>query len=663
MSRPDILPHASPPRAVRLRRRALFAALWLCLSALLVLSVSSAFAKTKTAPAVSLQAAETFLPTDGTIDFSADVSLAAPVDSMQVRLQILGSSGKIVYQRTQYATDVQAGFSSFAFSRDLSQLHLSPGVYPVRVTVKTSNDTSTDTTSATTDLMLYSPDAKPAEVAVVIRVHGAPLFGPDGTLASDPAGHSDARDAVQTLAELVSAKPEMKLTLAVPPVLLEEWQRLGQGYSVAGQLAVAADDPEAQAYALALAELSSAMRSGRLEVVAEGYADPNLTDLAQHGLSDDIAAQYAAGASAFSASLGTTSSAGSAPASGSLPSSALTTLAEQGVGYVVVGSEFASVDSRPAASGAYTTQGSSVRILVADYSARRALASGETTPTLSKVFERYLAGRTKGPIVICADLGEEEQTDLATVEDFLTTLDAQPWAHLLTGEEAAALVPKGSESVTLKSDSEGEAPADYWTTIESASSYSSALMASLPDGDTDGASALRPLLLAESSAWKGADSKWKRAPEGLAFANASLGISRGILGAIYVRAEPITLAGTQGNVPINIGNNTQKTLKVTVVTRSSGGLGVTEARSFETTLPPQETFVQVPVTMTSSSGKLEVDVMAGGVLIASQTVEVKASYLDRIAIIAMVVGGLIAMLFFIRKKMRFTGDAEETRER
>lgn len=661
MTQPDASARDISPRAARHCRRVAFAALWLCFSALLALSVGSAYAQTKTTPQISLRAAETLLPTDATADFSANVFVTSRIDSMQVRLQILGTSGKLLYQRTQYATDVEPGAASFTFSRDLSGLRLAPGIYPVRLTVKTSNDTSTDTTSATTSLMLYAKDGEPAEVAVIVRVHGAPLFDADGALSSDPAERSQVRDEVRSLCALIEANPTMRLTLAVPPMLLEEWSRLGEGYTAEGQ--PAATDSEAQYWADALTTLAGAMQSGRLEVVSEGYADPDLTDLAQHSLLGDLEAQYRAGAAAIVGSLGATASAGSAPAGGSVPASALRVLAEQDVEYVVVGSEYATTESRPSASGAYPLQGSAIRALVADYAARRALASGETSEAISAVFGRYLAAGTKGPFVVVADIGEAEQTLLPDLERFLMTLGEQPWAQMLLGGEAAEALPKGSAAVELNTESADQAPAGYWDAVESASGYSSALRASLASDDPENAAALRSLLLAESSAWKGGDSEWNRAEEGLAHANASLGISQGVLGKLYVRAEPITLAGTQGNVPINIGNETEKTLKVTVVTKSSGGVGVTGARSFETTLPPQETFVQVPVTMTSSSGQLEVDVMAGDLVIASRTVEVKASYLDRIAIIAMVILGLVVMLVFIRKRVGSAGDAEGTSER
>jgi hypothetical protein len=160
-------------------------------------------------------------------------------------------------------------------------------------------------------------------------------------------------------------------------------------------------------------------------------------------------------------------------------------------------------------------------------------------------------------------------------------------------------------------------------------------------------------LLAESSAWAEPDGRWAFAARGLGFAGASLKVSRAVLGSIHVKAEPVTFAGAKGDVPVSITNGTQKTLAVTIRSTTAGGIKVDGPHEVKTVLRPQETFVQVPIDMQSSLvGKLKVDVMAGGVVIASSTADVQASYLDRFAVIGGIVVLLGILLAFIVRRVR-----------
>ncbi len=97
-----------------------------------------------------------------------------------------------------------------------------------------------------------------------------------------------------------------------------------------------------------------------------------------------------------------------------------------------------------------------------------------------------------------------------------------------------------------------------------------------------------------------------------------------------------------------------------VTVSSSGGLNVGGKTIIETVLPPQETYLKIPVDMrTALSGKLTVEVSAGGLVLERETVTVSASYLDRLVLGGAVVIALLGMLVFIVRRTR----ASEAQER
>jgi hypothetical protein len=152
----------------------------------------------------------------------------------------------------------------------------------------------------------------------------------------------------------------------------------------------------------------------------------------------------------------------------------------------------------------------------------------------------------------------------------------------------------------------------------------------------------------------------------MAFAQAATKTGSAVFSKIHVSASPVTLAGSTGDVPVNIQNGTQKTLSVVVTTKTSGGIDVVGSRSIPTRLAPRETFVQIPVDMNSAlNGKLTVEVMSGPLVISRQTVTVRRSYLDRLALIAGIVIVLGGMLAFIVRRVATAPelDDDETGDR
>ena len=137
------------------------------------------------------------------------------------------------------------GTLSYAFGRELDGLELSPGSYPVRLSVTADVDGSTEETEVATELLVYDSKTPSTTVVLVARVYGAPLSDPEGRLVIDPASPAadKPRADVDRVAALVLEDPGARLVIAVPPVLLAEWKQLSAGYTLADGTVVPAENP------------------------------------------------------------------------------------------------------------------------------------------------------------------------------------------------------------------------------------------------------------------------------------------------------------------------------------------------------------------------------------------------------------------------------------
>jgi hypothetical protein len=113
----------------------------------------------------------------------------------------------------------------------------------------------------------------------------------------------------------------------------------------------------------------------------------------------------------------------------------------------------------------------------------------------------------------------------------------------------------------------------------------------------------------------------------------------------------VTLAGAKGKVPVTVTNQTGRALRVGVRAVPGSGLRVAGRRTRSATLLPQDNYLQIPVDLGSAlSAKLRIDVVSAGIVIASSEVQVKASYLDRLAVIGIIAIALgIGLALIVRR--------------
>jgi len=584
--------------------------------------------------------------------FTAKVKVAEGVDSVQMRFKVFNPTGRLMIQKTFIDSDVEDGEASAVFERETNDLGLTPGSYPIDLEIQIAKDGAVAEKTLESELLVYKPTDDEVPVVFALRVSGQPLSDAQGRFVADPAQFTRARDDARAVAAWVLRRPGARVTLGISPLLLEEWRRISQGYVLTGpegEADVPATSAVPLAYAEALDQIERALATGRLELVALGYADPDLSDLAENELTDDVSAQYAQGLSTTFAALEATPSAGTVSAGGCVPPSAVGELVREGIEYVVVDQRCARSGTATPTAGAYLVKGSDLVALVADARAKRAVANGNPDALAHVVFRRLTAG-SSAAMVIRAQIGPGELS-VDNVIGMAEAIEAQPWARLALGREIAEKRPRKSVRLTDGDGSKGT-PLGYWEDVRAGREWAAALRAAVPSAKST-AAAQRDSLIAECSAWAGPTGEWALADRGRAYALHAVRLAKAVFDPVSLKVSAVTLAGSHGEVPVIISNDSDTTLALRLEAQPSGGVKIDGKRSTRVDVLPKDNFFEIPVDLQNAlSGKLSVKVVSGDTVIDEQTVTLSASYLDRLVMIAGVVLVLGIMLAFVIRRVR-----------
>ena len=201
-------------------------------------------------------------------------------------------SGALLYQKTEIAHEIEPGRHEFRFERDLKDLELDEGRYPIELRVLASGSGPTELTDR---LLVVDEDREPLPVSVVARLACSPSIDPSGRFVADPAAFTGSRDAASSLARLALERPGLALSPAIAPLTLDEWLRISEGYETVGPAGVETvpdDDPSALAYADSLETLREAAEGGVLEFLDVPFADPDMVGLQVMDGVEDLPEHY-----------------------------------------------------------------------------------------------------------------------------------------------------------------------------------------------------------------------------------------------------------------------------------------------------------------------------------------------------------------------------------
>lgn len=586
---------------------------------------------------------------DGDVPVGVRVATRSSKGPVRAELDLLDAAGVSRWHALQTRTDLGSVTYEYSFFRHISDMGLAAGVYTLRARVSGSG---TRVIERTAPVIVVDRAVRPVPVCVIVRVTGSPSAGASAPASETAASRLSASDAAD-LGRLAVLHPELHLSIAVPPFLLDEWRAGARSDE---------DTASPGPWKDALDSLRRASEAGA-PVLRGLYADPDLVGIAS--APEDLRLQLSAGDAAIAAAFAgegavpSATATGLAASSGAFPEAAAATVAGPGIRFAVV--ETAAVLP---ASGATATPGpyagviashggsaaTTLTLLAVDGAGARALRSARAANSLAAdLFARASSSRTARAVVLEVAIGPDG-VRASGLEEALDSLTGLPWIRLVDAPGAAA--GSGLPKATLRTRAldPAPAPAGYWATIDGARRRVAGLVAAAGVADPEAALALHRLLLAESRSWAGADGAWAEAARGLALARAADKAAGAVLSKITLDAPAVTLSGSEGNVPVSVTNSSDRALTI-VLEASSDILRVRKART-TVRLKPGENILSVPVELgTEASGKLKVSVTAGPYQIASSTAVVRASYQDRIVMLITVVLILVGLLFYIRRRM------------
>lgn len=589
------------------------------------------------------------VPVGGALDYTAQIRCNSVPSYLQARLSISRPEGKLVYRKTLLAPAGSGNVIALRFQRDLADLALSPGAHRVELEVRAEINGQLATQTLTSSLLVYGPDIRRIPVAIVARICAAPMTDAAGMTVVDPSISQKARLDADAIAHFALSDPTVRISMAIPPMLLQDWARVAGGYKMptaGGTVEVPAEDAIPRAYASTLGTIAEAVSSGRLELLSQGFSDPDLTLMASANLTADIASQYDFGKATAAASVAASTSAGTSLANGWLDDKAITPLENAGIRFAVFDQHAVESGLTTTLAGVYKLRGHGLLAMVADTPASADLQTGDQSALIRRSFDRALSDST-APFITQVEL-DQNSIPAGQLLEALRVEFAQPWVQPVTPTHAATFV--SVRRVRPTTGPIGKSVRDFWADIARVSAPIRALAAAAGLADPDAARALSSLLTAESSCWSAGpqESSSDRA-EG--FAEDAENIARGVLGKIGIRGAAVTLSGAKGKVPVTVTNRTGRTLRVEVRAVPGSGLRVVGRRTRPATLLPQDNYLQIPVDLGSAlSGKLRIDIVSAGAVIASSDVQVKASYLDRLAVIGIIAGLLgIGLALIVRR--------------
>lgn len=571
---------------------------------------------------------------------------------ISIGVRLFDRDGRALFYESAWIGPTETGRHTHDLDLRLDERDLGVGLYRLdaEISIRTAEGTVKATTSS--PLALWDASHPPIDVAFITRIPTVIMSGPDGPFLTDPATETLARDALDRIASAVSERSAARATVAVAPVVLDEWRRISEGFDLQRGADVESVDREGAvptAFDESLARARSAFTSDRLELAAVGFADPDLTTLAENGLADDIDRQLAAGQAIVDSIITTYTVTGMDAIRHDLPVEADGVMIERGLDWVRIDPTLATVEGEAAPGGIYPlAREPRISGIVADVEASDALAQGDVDSVLAIALDHQGAG--DGPLIMSLDVTSTTTAD--NIAQAISRLSGTGGIRLVTAGELSPSTDVGHLDISAPPL---DSPTGFTADVAAARERARALVAiALEPNQQEPLTARRTSLMAESYAWKGLDESWSAIERGRVWLDAARAATDPIIDALSLKVEPVTLSKDEGDIPIVIHNESDLTLTVDVVVHADEGIHIDPA-SVETTysLRPNDNFGVIPVTLDpGASGDLVVQVMGGDLTLVEQSVAVRGSLLDRIAILGFIVLVLIGLLVFVRRRVR-----------
>lgn len=689
----------------------------LALTALLALALSATAAATPGADAGRFAPGDDFAPTDtrdmpltitvtqldprtvtpdalitvtGTVTNTADVAITDLVIRLQrgpvltSRDGLRANDGDPSSSTSGFApfidllTDLDAGDTApFRYQTTAAVLGLDDlGVYPLMVNVNGTPDGDVEQRVGQLDTSLpFFPEPPPASTGVswLWPLVDRPHRGPDGIFSDDELADSVADggrlERMLSLAEAVETSPQVPLTLAVDPLLLETLQVMAGGYLLEGG---GAGDGGAAATAW-LERLGTLARAR--SVIALPYADADVVALVRGGLPDQARDAVQRGQQIVAGVLGVTPNAALAwPVDGAITDPALAVLRAGGAEAIVLSPESvgaATDDGRtPSAAASVTSSAGGFRALVSDPVLDGIVAAADGWPSGPRMAEqRYLA-----ELAMISAEDPSAARELLVVPPrrwdprssyalpMLTDTASEPWLRPTEATRLGGLPPRDGGALGYPDDAGAQeldrgALAVLATAVTSISDFTSMLVLDSAADEAVARSITDPLnqsVLAAASSYRRGD------PAGLRTAAVTVAeaveVQRKRVFLIVPANGTYSLASSRASLVFTVENQLPVPVRVRISVDASLVAGLsTEDVGTQLLTPAGRTLITVPATV-ERPGEFRVtsaiSTPAGGTLGEPVRLTVRSTVYGGIALIITIGAGALLILLFSLRLLR-----------
>lgn len=560
------------------------------------------------------------------------------------------------------------------------------GVYPLLVNVNATPDGDVEQRVGQLDTYLpFFPEPPEAAtgVAWLWPLVDRPHRSPDGTFLDDELAQSVAGGGrLDRMLSLAQANPEVPVTLAVDPLLLDTLRAMAGGYRLPDGSA-GGGGPAATAWLQRLTALA-----GTRPVIAVPYADADIVALIRAGLVEQAAIAVERGAQLVTEVLGVEPATGLAwPIDGAITDAALAVLQTAGAEQLVLGAD--AVDLPPptnrtgSAATTVSTPTGAVTALVSDPVLDGVVAAADSWPTGPRVAEqRYLA-----ELAMITAEAPSEARELLVVPPrrwdarasyalpMLADTATEPWLRPVAATELQDVPAEGSVElvypvVAAAAELDPAGMAVLAAGVASIDDFGSMLVLDSAEDERAAMTITAPLnraVLTAASSYRRAD------PAGLRTA------AEAVLAAVEAQRQRVflivptdgtySLASARAPLVFTVENQLPVPLRVRLSVDTSLVAGLSTDETGEQVLAPaSRTLIEVPATV-ERPGEFRVTstifTPAGGTLGEPVRLTVRSTVYGGIALaITIGAGALLLLLFGLRLIRRLRsgggrGDAEQ----
>ena len=533
------------------------------------------------------------------------------------------------------------------------------GVYPVKLDLR-SGITSVAELRTPAIFLVREPEIPLGLSWTFVLAHPI-VFAPDGTftdpsleIALGPGGRLNGE--IRALLELASDPRAAPVDVALSPVLLTQLGRMRQGYevSVGGETRrVPAGEGGAALAGQALENLRTIAAAPNVEVTALPFSAPEIPSLYGGGLGRDVVVQLERGREVASTFVGTEMVEQILrPPGAILDEPTLRGLSAEGIRTLLVGPSTAELPEQPLgfAGPATTSLGDGSLAAIVPEPASEALLASVIAEDPVRAAQVLLGELTT---IWQEAPGEERGIALVMSEDaplpgpffppLVRDVATAPWLAPAAAEAFVEVFPPTDASV-LANPSFRRFPTTYVTSIRQARRRIDMLRSMLPSGSLEPDRLETMLLLAEARQFLISTSG------GLAFIDA---VKRSVRDTVDDLAldtvSSVTLSSESGGVPVTVSNEGPRPLRFSV--RLDSPWLLDEPTAALELAPGDSQTVRLQAQL-RSTGRFPVQVQMvspSGRLIAQQTLAVRSTAFNRMALLITIGAALVLVAVWARR--------------